>query len=159
MRLSRRRCEDLLGRSDRGVLGTVHPVRGVDAVPVCFFQDGGVVAVPIDRVKPKSSGTLQRERNLDADRRAVLLCDHWDRHDWSRLWWVRASLERIVGSPEVVSRLETGLRTKYRQYAGTAFAGVLVFAVTDLTGWAADPEGDDPAVDEPSVEDPAVEDR
>ena len=33
-----------------------------------------------------------QERNLEADPRATLLVEHWDRSDWSRLWWVRAEL-------------------------------------------------------------------
>ncbi len=151
MRLSPGRCEELLRRSDRATLGTVHPVRGVDAVPACFVHDRGSIAIPIDRVKPKSSGVLQREHNLDADRRAVLLCDHWDRHDWSRLWWVRASLERITGSSELQADLEAGLRTKYPQYAGTSFAGLLVFAVTALVGWAADPSTEYPGSEDPAA--------
>ena len=50
------------------------------------------MGVPIDRVKPKESLRLQRERNLEADPRATLLVEHWDPGDWSRLWWVRAEL-------------------------------------------------------------------
>ena len=30
--------------------------------------------------------------NLEADPRATLLVDHWDRDDWSQLWWVRIGL-------------------------------------------------------------------
>jgi hypothetical protein len=142
MRLPIRTCEDLIGRAEQATLATVHPARGVDAVPACFGYAGGRVAVPIDRVKAKSGTVLQRVRNLDADRRAVLLCDHWDRDDWSRLWWVRASLERVTGPGEPVPEPELelllqGLESKYPQYAGRPFADVLVFRVTALTGWAA----------------------
>ena len=71
----------------------MHAERGVDAVPVAYaVDDDGYVGVPIDRVKPKASLRLQRERNLEADPRATLLVEHWDRSDWSRLWWVRAEL-------------------------------------------------------------------
>jgi hypothetical protein len=142
MRLSAGRCDDLLRRTERATLATVHPVRGVDAVPVCFSYDGERVAVPVDRVKPKSDAPLQRVRNLDADRRAVLLCDHWDRHDWSRLWWVRTSLERVVGPgpPDQSSRLESLLAVKYDQYQGRPFAELLVFGITGMTGWAASAE-------------------
>ncbi|HUD17458.1 MAG TPA: hypothetical protein VMQ59_09350, partial [Acidimicrobiales bacterium] len=106
---------------------------------VCFAVDGELVAVPIDRVKPKASVQLQRSRNLDRDPRAVLLCDHWVAADWSRLWWVRVTLERIAGSPEERSSLEALLRRKYRQYAGQSFADVLVFRITEMTGWSAGP--------------------
>src|SRR5256885_5647014 len=74
-----------------------YKVTGVQtcALPICL--EDGYVGVPIDRVKPKASLRLQRERNLEADPRATLLVEHWDRSDWSRLWWVRRSEERRVG--------------------------------------------------------------
>jgi PPOX class probable F420-dependent enzyme len=139
MELSRARCRHLVEGSEHGVLATSHAVRGVDAVPVCFAVDGELVAIPIDRLKPKASAQLQRTRNLDRDPRAALLCDYWDGDDWSRLWWVRATLERIAGSTEEQSSLETLLRRKYRQYADHAFAEVLAFRITEMTGWSAGP--------------------
>jgi Pyridoxamine 5'-phosphate oxidase len=139
MKLSRARCGQLVEGSDHGVLATVHAVRGVDAVPVCFAVEGGLLAVPIDRVKPKGSVRLQRSRNLERDPRAALLCELWDGDDWSRLWWVRVALERIPGSPEQRSSFEELLRRKYRQYEGQPFADVLVFRTTDMTGWSAGP--------------------
>ena len=144
MRLSTRRCEELLRRAERATLATLHPVRGVDAVPACFSYDGGRIAVPIDRVKEKSGSVLRRVRNLEADPRASLLCDHWEQNDWSRLWWVRASLEWAAdsGEPELEVLLEL-LEQKHRQYEGRPFADVLVFRVTGLTGWAAGPAGAD----------------
>jgi hypothetical protein len=119
------------------VLATFHASRGIDAVPVCFVAAGTRVAVPIDRVKEKSTTDLQRERNLDHDPRATLLCEHWDPDDWSQLWWVRATLGRVVAQPNEVSVLEEGLRSKYVQYAGSSFAGLLVFEITEVTGWVA----------------------
>ncbi len=144
MRLDTQRCEELLRRAERATLATLHPVRGVDAVPACFSYADGGVAVPIDRVKEKSDSVLQRVRNLGADPRAVLLCDHWDQNDWSRLWWVRASLEWVVhpGEPEVEVLLGL-LEQKHRQYEGRPFADVLIFRVTALSGWAAGPPGAD----------------
>ncbi len=112
-------------------------------MPACFAFDGRRIAVPVDRVKPKSTTDLQRVRNLDADPRAALLCDHWDGHDWSRLWWVRASLERTVTSAQSREGLEGSLREKYRQYEGRPFADVLVFRITAITGWSASPVVDD----------------
>ena len=82
-----------LAAHDHGILCTVHAERGVDAVPVVYVvDDDGYVGVPVDRVKPKASSRLQRERNLETDPRATLLVEHWDRDDWSQLWWVRAEL-------------------------------------------------------------------
>ena len=93
MRLTAVEAHARLAAHDHGVLCTVHAERGVDAVPVVYVvDDDGCVGVPIDRVKPKASPRLQRERNLSADPRAALLVEHWDRGDWSRLWWVRAEL-------------------------------------------------------------------
>jgi len=87
-------------------------------------------------VKPKASVELQRTRNLGADARAVLLCDHWDPADWSRLWWVRASLERVDTGPAGRARLERLLGEKYPQYRDHPFSEVLTFRITGLTGWS-----------------------
>lgn len=132
--------DDALGRlaaHDHGVLATVHPDRGVDAVPVVFAVVDGLVAVPVDEVKPKASTRLQRERNLEADPRATLLVDHWDAGDWSRLWWVRAELRWVDSpSPDVVGRLADALADRYDRYRGRPFARVLVFEVLAVTGWS-----------------------
>ena len=122
------------------MLSTVDADRGVHAVPVCFTVVDDLVAVPIDTVKAKRSTDLRRSANTAADPRATLLVDHWDRHDWQQLWWVRADLTRLddaVLDPAVVRRLEAGLRDRYPQYRDAPFAGVLVFHVDRLTGWSA----------------------
>lgn len=95
MRLDEAEAMERLVRHDHGVLCTLHPVRGVDAVPVVYAVVDGHLGVPVDTVKPKSSTRLRRERNLAADPRATLLVEHWDRDDWSMLWWVRAELRRV----------------------------------------------------------------
>ncbi|MGH9078783.1 MAG: hypothetical protein ACRDYE_01655 [Acidimicrobiales bacterium] len=143
MRLTVPRCEDLLRQEERATLATRHPVRGVDAVPACFSYDGSNLAIPVDRVKPKSGAALQRVANLHTDPRAVLLCDRWDSGDWSRLWWVRASLEYVVIPTELSAELEGLLEAKYRQYEGRPVLDVLVFRVTGLSGWAASAEASD----------------
>ncbi len=124
---------------DHGILCTVHPDRGVDAVPVVYAVDAeGYVGVPVDRVKPKASAQLQRERNLEADPRATLLIEHWDRDDWSQLWWVRTELRWEGG--DAVDRgeaLAVLLSRRYPQYRDQPFARVLVFRIASLTGWAA----------------------
>jgi hypothetical protein len=139
VKLDRASCEELLVGSEHGVLATRHPTRGVDAVPVCFVADPLRVAVPIDRIKAKASSDLQRTRNLAEDPRAALLCDHWDGVEWSRLWWVRASLELVASTAEERSVLEALLRGKYRQYQDHTFADLLVFRTTALIGWSARP--------------------
>jgi Pyridoxamine 5'-phosphate oxidase len=89
-----------LEMATHGVLCTVHPLRGIDAVPCVYAtDDAGFVGVPIATVKEKSTARLQREVNLDADPRASLLVESWDPVDWSRLWWVRVEL-RLVTTPD-----------------------------------------------------------
>lgn len=139
MRLGEEEGRSRLAAHDHGVLCTLHPDRGVDAVPVVYATDGeGYLGVPIDRVKPKAGSRLQRERNLEADPRATLLIEHWDPEDWSRLWWVRVEL-RWQGDDHAdrAEALATELSRRYRQYRDRPFTRVLVFRILGLTGWAA----------------------
>ncbi|MFP5327011.1 MAG: pyridoxamine 5'-phosphate oxidase family protein [Acidimicrobiia bacterium] len=85
MRLTEDQARARLAAHDHGVLCTAHPTRGVDAVPAVYAFVDGYIGVPIDTVKPKSASRLQREENLEADPRATLLVENWDREDWSRL--------------------------------------------------------------------------
>jgi hypothetical protein len=139
MRLTATEALSRLAGHDHGILCTVHAERGVDAVPVVYVVDEeGWLGTPVDRVKPKSSTRLQRERNLEADPRAALLVEHWDRGDWSQLWWVRAEL-RWEGDAAAsrVSGLAAGLARAYPQYRGQPFTRVLVLRIVGVTGWAA----------------------
>ena len=138
MRLAEHEARARLAAHDHGVLCTVHAARGVDAVPVVYAVDEETyVGVPVDTVKPKESLRLQREHNLEADPRATLLIEHWDRDDWSRLWWVRATL-RWRGDADAarVAQLSGLLADRYPQYADRPFARVLVFTLVDVIGWA-----------------------
>jgi Pyridoxamine 5'-phosphate oxidase len=151
MRLADHEARARLESHDHGILCTVHAQRGVDAVPVAYaVDDDGYVGVPIDRVKPKASLRLQRERNLEADPRATLLVEHWDRSDWSRLWWVRAEL-RWPGDTAAsrAAALAVRLAGRYPQYQDQPFVRVLVLRIVGVTGWAAglspgEPPGDRP---------------
>ena len=117
----------------------MHVERGVDAVPVVYVVDeDGFVAVPVDRVKPKSTSRLQRERNLEADPRATMLVERWDADDWSRLWWVRAELRRVADPPPAqVAELTARLAARYPQYREEPFTRVLVLRILGVSGWAA----------------------
>jgi PPOX class probable F420-dependent enzyme len=139
MRLAPGEARARLAEHDHGILCTVHAGRGVDAVPVAFVLDeDDCVGVPVDVVKPKSSPRLQRERNLEADPRATLLVEHWDREDWSRLWWVRAELRWVADPPPDREAALAGLlASRYPQYRGQPFVRVLVLRVVGVTGWAA----------------------
>ncbi len=139
MRLAEDEARARLAAHDHGILCTVHAERGVDAVPVAYVVDeDGYVGVPVDRVKPKASLRLQRERNLEADPRATLLIEHWDRGDWSRLWWVRAELrwQGDAGAARAAA-LAAGLAVRYPQYRDQPFARVLVLRIVGVAGWAA----------------------
>jgi Pyridoxamine 5'-phosphate oxidase len=148
-----------LSTHDHGVLCTLHAERGIDAVPVVYVTDtDSYVGIPVDRVKPKSSLRLQRERNLEADGRATLLIENWDRHDWSQLWWVRAELrwennhtqhdqhnQRIQPSQHVPDReatLADELCRRFPHYRiDQPFAKVLVLRIVSVSGWAASSAG------------------
>lgn len=137
MKLAEDEARARLAAHDHGVLCTVHAERGVDAVPVVYaVDDDGYVGVPVDRVKPKASTRLQRERNLETDPRATLLVDHWDRDDWSQLWWVRAEL-RFQGAAGREAALAAQLAERYPQYRDQPFTRVLVLRIVGVSGWAA----------------------
>ena len=134
MRLDPDACWERLGRHAHGVLGTVHPDRGVDAVPVVFVVADHQIVIPIDTVKAKSGHRLQRLVNLDADDRCVLLVDHYV-DDWTQLWWVRVhgrGTERDA-TPHL-DRLADALPA-YRE-AGSV-TSVIVLTVDELAGWTA----------------------
>jgi PPOX class probable F420-dependent enzyme len=138
MRLAENEARARLAALEHGILCTVHPKRGVDAVPVCYVvDDDGYIGVPVDRVKPKASSRLQRERNLEADPRATLLVEHWDRSDWSRLWWVRAELRWTGKAPaDRAASLAARLAERYPQYRDEPFDRVLVLRIVGVAGWA-----------------------
>ncbi len=139
MKLSPDEARARLAAHVHGVLCTVHSERGPDPVPAVYaLDDDGFVGVPIDRVKPKSSSRLQRERNLEADPRASLLVEHWDHADWARLWWVRADLRREDDPSRArVDDLAVRLARTVPQYADQPFDRVLVLRLVGVTGWAA----------------------
>jgi hypothetical protein len=137
MRLDRGEALRRAALADHGVLATLHRDRGADLVPVCFAIVDEAVAIPIDKVKPKSDVTLGRVRNLDADPRATLLLEHWDPVDWSALWWARLSLRRSSEAPELQATLEAALRDRYTQYREAAFEQVLTFRIEAVASWAA----------------------
>ena len=140
MRLHPDEARRRLAAHDHGILCTVHPRRGVDAVPVVYLlDDHGHVGIPIDRVKAKSSARLQRERNLEADPRATLLVERWEPDDWSRLWWVRAEL-RWHGDAgrDRTAAMADRLAGRVPQYRDRPFSRILVLHLAAATGWAAD---------------------
>ena len=150
MRLSKDECWSRVRAADHGVLCTSGARQTIDAVPVCFTVVSKVIVTPIDRVKPKSTTDLGRLKNLERDATATLLCEQWDRQDWSQLWWVRAHLARRSGhdvSDSLLEECEGALRDKYAQYRDADFAELVLFDVTSLLGWAAGEAADPQAVE------------
>jgi PPOX class probable F420-dependent enzyme len=130
--------------ADHAVLGTVRAGTGPDLVPATFAIHEDLVGIAIDTVKPKTSTSLQRTRNLEANPHATLLVEQWHSADWSRLWWVRLRLERSEVGPEAIERLETALRERYPQYRDAHFSAILTFRITEVVGWAAAPDAASP---------------
>ena len=115
------------------MLGSVHPERGVDLVPVVFALDGVRVVVPVDTVKPKRHTRLQRLANVAADARCALLVEHYS-DAWDELWWVRVS-GRAEESAPTPTHLDL-LAARYPQYAEPgSVARVLVLTPEVTTGW------------------------
>ena len=139
MRLHADEARSRLTSQVHGVLCTLDPERGPDPQPVVYAaSDNGHIGVPIDRVKPKASSRLHREMNLAADPRAALLVEHWNPDDWSRLWWVRATLEHVPDPPSALTdELAARLAKTVPQYADQPFHRLIVCRVLAVTGWAA----------------------
>lgn len=135
MRFAEAECRRRLRHADHGVLGTVHPDRGVDAVPVVFVVHDGELVIPVDTVKPKGGARLQRLVNLEQDPRCTLLVEHYEA-DWSRLWWVRVHGEAHEVAPDEVRRRALGERYPAYREPGSV-VGVLVLVPAEITGWSA----------------------
>jgi PPOX class probable F420-dependent enzyme len=137
--LSEDECRRRLARTDHFVLGTVHPDRGIDLVPVVAAVDGDVVWIPVDTVKPKSSNRLRRLANVEADPRVSLLAEHYD-SDWSQLWWVRAHGRAREAVDSELDSARGALASRYPAYIDpTAIATALVVHIDRWTGWTARP--------------------
>ena len=138
MKLARAEANRRLESAVHGVLCTIHPDRGPDPVPAVYAAARGHLAIPVDTVKPKTSTRLRREDNLATDPRASLLIEQWDSGDWSSLWWVRAHLLYLpTPDPETAESLTGQLTDSVRQYAEQPFHHLLVFRITEVTGWTA----------------------
>ena len=140
MTLKHEEARRRLVAADHGILCTANASGRIDAVPVCFAIHGDWLVVPVDLVKPKASVRLQRVENLAHDPRATLLCEQWDPNDWSRLWWVRASLVAAPADPDRRAELERRLRAKHGQYRTADFADLITFRLEGVSGWAASNE-------------------
>ena len=135
MTLDEEECWARLYQSRHGVLATVHPERGVDAVPAVYAIAGGRIGIPIDTVKPKRHLRLGRLANLSRDERCVLLVERYS-DDWAQLWWVRVHAR--AGLAADLAGWTGLLAARYPAYQEPgALAAVVVLDPTALTGWAA----------------------
>ena len=135
MNLTEEECWRRLESARHGVLSTVHPERGVDAVPCVFAVVDERVIIPIDTVKPKRHQSLRRLVNIELEPRCALLVDNYE-PDWQRLWWVRvhADAERVDDAGSWLDHLAA----RYPQYAHPgAVTGVVMLTPTAITGWSA----------------------
>jgi len=107
-------------------------------VPVVFAAVGDTVWTAAD-AKPKSTRSLRRLANIEANPRVSLLVDHYE-EDWSALWWVRVDgRARLVpiGSDEGAAGL-SALVAKYPHYQAEPPPGpVVVIAVAAWSSWSA----------------------
>ena len=107
-------------------------------VPVVFAAVGDTVWTAVDS-KPKSTRSLRRLANIDANPRVSLLVDHYE-EDWTGLWWVRVDGNaRIVpvGSAEGAAGV-AALVAKYPHYQAEPPPGpVVVIAVAAWSCWSA----------------------
>jgi PPOX class probable F420-dependent enzyme len=125
-------CWDRLHSADHGVLATVHPERGVDAVPVVFAVDGPSIVVPIDTVKQKTTTRLQRILNIERDPRCVLLVERYAT-DWSELWWVRVHAEATMRDDATTAAFD---HFEHYRVPGS-IAAIIELRPTGITGWHA----------------------
>ena len=127
-----------LTTSNRGVLCTLSPERGVHPEPCLYAAHGDLLGFAVEAIKDRDRPRLDCEKNLEADPRAALLVEHWDPADWSKLWWVRAEL-RHVATPdaEQTEGVSSALAAAFERFRDRPFDRLVVFEVVGLTGWAA----------------------
>jgi PPOX class probable F420-dependent enzyme len=119
-------------------LATIAPDGEPHLVPCTFVVDtAGRVAIGIDN-KPKSTVSLRRLANIEANPHVSMIVDHYS-EDWDTLWWVRADgVAAIERSGDQHAGHWDQLRRKYPQYAGQDLGGPVILVKIDVwTGWAA----------------------
>jgi PPOX class probable F420-dependent enzyme len=107
-------------------------------VPISFAVDGDTIYFAVD-AKPKRTTDLQRLRNIARNPSVALLADHYDDHDWSKLWWVRVDgTARVLSDPAAADRAVELLAARYPQYRRARPAGpVVAIAIDRMSGWSA----------------------
>lgn len=116
--------------SGRAVMATVDARHRPHAVPVCWAELAGSIAVAVDD-KPKKSGPLQRVRNIERNPEVTFLFDHYE-NDWSRVGWVMVRA-RATLAPPGTARAE--LAQRYEQYAASPPRGEVIVATPHRILW------------------------
>lgn len=116
-------------------LATVRPDGKPHVVPVTFAIVGDNIVTAVDH-KPKTTRDLQRLANIEANRFASVLADHYD-EDWERLWWVRVDGPASIHQEgEVYEEGIEALLDKYSQYTQRAPDGPLIAVSQDrVVSW------------------------
>jgi len=120
-------------------LATITPDGFPHVVPITFALEGERIYSIVDAVKPKSSQSPARLRNIEANPRVSILVDEY-RDEWSQLWWVRADgIARSVADGPGWEWAIGILRAKYRQYqaVGLEFGPAMIVDVERWIGWSA----------------------
>lgn len=116
-------------------LATTRPDGKPHLVPITFAVIGDSIATMIDD-KPKSTTSLQRLRNIEANPAVSVLVDHYHQ-DWDQLWWVRVDGEASLHSQDQIwQRAQAALVAKYPQYSPAPPTGpAIVVSVSRITSW------------------------
>jgi PPOX class probable F420-dependent enzyme len=134
-------CRDRLRSARVAYLATAGADLRPHIVPVtaALIQDRLVTAVDL---KPKTTVALRRLRNIAANPRVSVLCDHYA-DDWTRLWWVRADgSARLEEDAEQFEAAIAELAAKYPQYREQPPPGpVIAIDVDSWSGWSARADG------------------
>jgi PPOX class probable F420-dependent enzyme len=117
-------------KSRRAVLATVDSNRRPHAVPVCWAETEGRIAVAIDD-KPKSSRRLQRVRNIETNPQVTLLFDHYE-DDWKRIGWVMVRARATLAPPGTAG---AELARRYEQYSTSPPRGEVIVAAPQRIVW------------------------
>ncbi len=111
-------------------LATVTPDGPPHLVPIVFAVAESTVYTAVDG-KPKTTQSLRRLANIEANPRVSILVDHYD-DDWSQLWWVRADgIAEIHHDGSVCERGYEVLRAKYPQYQYVPLDGAVIAVQVD----------------------------
>ncbi|WP_166345726.1 TIGR03668 family PPOX class F420-dependent oxidoreductase [Phytoactinopolyspora limicola] len=136
MRLSEPECRRRVAQARVARLATVSPDGRPHVVPVTFAVQDDVAVTAVDQ-KPKSTTSLQRLRNIEANPSVSFVCDRYD-DDWTQLWWVRVDgVASIVNGGPTYEWAGSVLAAKYPPYVDDPPLGPVISIVIDRwVGWA-----------------------